>query len=29
MVTETGITIVTRDYSLFESPVAMDYFTSK
>src|SRR5262249_44157579 len=29
VVTETGITIVTRDYSLFESPVAMDYFTSE
>jgi glucose-1-phosphate adenylyltransferase len=28
VVTETGITIVTRDYSLFESPVAVDYFTS-
>jgi len=27
-VTETGIAIVTRDYSLFESPVAVDYFTS-
>jgi glucose-1-phosphate adenylyltransferase len=26
-VTETGITVVTRDYSLFESPVAVDYFT--
>lgn len=29
IVTETGITIVTRDYSLFESPVAVDYFTSE
>src|SRR5260221_495791 len=29
VVTETGITIVTRDYSLFESPVAVDYFTSQ
>ena len=29
VVTETGITIVTRDYSLFESPVAVDYFTSE
>jgi glucose-1-phosphate adenylyltransferase len=29
MVTETGITVVTRDYSLFESPVAVDYFTSE
>jgi glucose-1-phosphate adenylyltransferase len=27
-VTDTGITVVTRDYSLFESPVAVDYFTS-
>jgi len=26
VVTETGITIVTRDYSLFESPVAVNYF---
>ncbi len=26
-VTETGITVVTRDYSLFESPVAVDYFS--
>ncbi len=26
-VTDTGITVVTRDYSLFESPVTMDYFT--
>jgi glucose-1-phosphate adenylyltransferase len=29
VVTETGITVVTRDYSLFESPVVMDYFTSE
>src|SRR5579871_1733161 len=29
VVTETGITIVTRDYSLFENPVAIDYFTSE
>jgi glucose-1-phosphate adenylyltransferase len=29
IVTETGITIVTRDYSLFESPVPVDYFTSE
>ena len=28
-VTEEGITVVTRDYSLFESPVAVDYFTSE
>jgi glucose-1-phosphate adenylyltransferase len=28
-VTDTGITVVTRDYSLFESPVAVDYFTSE
>jgi glucose-1-phosphate adenylyltransferase len=27
VVTETGITVVTRDYSLFESPVAVDYLT--
>jgi glucose-1-phosphate adenylyltransferase len=26
-VTDSGITVVTRDYSLFESPVALDYFT--
>ena len=26
---ESGITVVTRDYSLFESPVAVDYFTSE
>jgi glucose-1-phosphate adenylyltransferase len=25
-VTETGITVVTRDYSLFENPVTVDYF---
>jgi glucose-1-phosphate adenylyltransferase len=29
LVTETGITVVTRDYSLFETPVAVDYFTSE
>jgi glucose-1-phosphate adenylyltransferase len=29
LVTETGITVVTRDYSLFENPVAVDYFTSE
>ena len=29
LVTDTGITVVTRDYSLFESPVAVDYFTSE
>ncbi|MBI3477943.1 MAG: glucose-1-phosphate adenylyltransferase [Acidobacteria bacterium] len=28
-VTESGITVVTRDYSLFENPVAVDYFTSE
>ena len=27
-VTESGITVVTRDYSLFEHPIAADYFTS-
>ena len=27
-VTESGITVVTRDYSLFESPIVADYFTS-
>jgi len=27
LVTETGITVVTRDYSLFENPVTVDYFT--
>jgi len=26
-VTESGITVVTRDYSLFENPVTVDYFT--
>ena len=29
VVTETGITVVTRDYSLFENPVSVDYFTSE
>jgi glucose-1-phosphate adenylyltransferase len=29
VVTDSGITVVTRDYSLFESPVAVDYFTSE
>jgi glucose-1-phosphate adenylyltransferase len=28
-VTDNGITIVTRDYSLFENPVSIDYFTSE
>jgi glucose-1-phosphate adenylyltransferase len=28
-VTDSGITVVTRDYSLFESPVTADYFTSE
>jgi len=28
-VTESGITVVTRDYSLFENPVAVDYFTTE
>ncbi|MGH9554426.1 MAG: glucose-1-phosphate adenylyltransferase, partial [Terriglobales bacterium] len=28
-VTETGITVVTRDYSMFENPVAVDFFTSE
>ena len=28
-VTENGITVVTRDYSLFESPVTVDYFTAE
>jgi glucose-1-phosphate adenylyltransferase len=28
-VTDSGITIVTRDYSLFENPVSIDYFTSE
>ena len=27
-VTDSGITVVTRDYSLFENPVTVDYFTS-
>jgi len=27
-VNENGITVVTRDYSLFENPVDVDYFTS-
>jgi len=27
-VTESGITVVTRDYSLFEQPAAVDYYTS-
>ena len=27
--TETGITVVTRDYSLFENPITVDYFTSE
>jgi glucose-1-phosphate adenylyltransferase len=29
LVTESGITVVTRDYSMFENPVAVDYFTSE
>jgi glucose-1-phosphate adenylyltransferase len=29
VITDSGITVVTRDYSLFESPVAVDYFTSE
>ena len=29
LVTDTGITVVTRDYSLFENPVTVDYFTSE
>jgi glucose-1-phosphate adenylyltransferase len=29
VVTDGGITVVTRDYSLFESPVSADYFTSE
>jgi glucose-1-phosphate adenylyltransferase len=29
VVTDSGIIVVTRDYSLFESPVAVDYFTSE
>ncbi|HEU5400794.1 MAG TPA: glucose-1-phosphate adenylyltransferase [Terriglobales bacterium] len=28
-VTESGITVVTRDYSMFENPVNMEYFTSE
>jgi len=28
-VTETGITVVTRDYSLFENPVTVDYFSGE
>jgi len=28
-VTDTGITVVTRDYSMFENPVSVDYFTSE
>lgn len=28
-VTDSGITVVTRDYSLFETPVTVDYFTSE
>jgi len=28
-VTDSGITIVTRNYSLFENPVSIDYFTSE
>ena len=28
-VTEGGITVVTRDYSLFENPVPVDYFTTE
>jgi glucose-1-phosphate adenylyltransferase len=28
-VTESGITVVTRDYSMFENPVTVDYFTSE
>src|SRR6185437_425917 len=28
-VTDSGITVVTRDYSLFENPVAVDYFTTE
>jgi glucose-1-phosphate adenylyltransferase len=28
-VSESGIAVVTRDFSLFESPVAVDYFTSE
>jgi hypothetical protein len=28
-VTESGITVVTRDYSLFKNPVTVDYLTSE
>lgn len=28
-ITDSGITVVTRDYSLFENPVTVDYFTSE
>jgi glucose-1-phosphate adenylyltransferase len=28
-VTDSGISVVTRDYSLFENPVTVDYFTSE
>src|SRR5437868_6054396 len=28
-VSDSGITVVTRDYSLFENPVTVDYFTSE
>jgi glucose-1-phosphate adenylyltransferase len=28
-VTESGITVVTRDYSMFENPITVDYFTSE
>lgn len=28
-VTESGITVVTRDYSLFENPITVNYFTSE
>ena len=28
-VTDEGITVVTRDYSLFENPVSADFFTSE
>ncbi len=28
-VTESGLTVVTRDYSMFENPVAVDFFTSE
>jgi glucose-1-phosphate adenylyltransferase len=28
-VSDSGITVVTRDYSLFENPVSVDYFTSE